>query len=50
MPLRISSKVLAQKRYSQELYDKILELELAFSDKTDAIALAGHLQAIAYKP
>ena len=50
MPLRISKDVFMRKEYSKELFAKILEFELALCERQDALALAGHLQAIAYKP
>jgi ubiquinone/menaquinone biosynthesis C-methylase UbiE len=50
MPLRISKELFMEKEYPKDLYEKILQLELALSEKQDTIALAGILQAIAYKP
>ena len=50
MPLRISKKLFMEKKYSEDLFNKILQFELALCEKPDALALAGHLQAIAYKP
>jgi hypothetical protein len=47
MPLRISRDVFMKKDYSETLFNNILQLELAFCDKPDALALAGHMQAIA---
>jgi ubiquinone/menaquinone biosynthesis C-methylase UbiE len=49
MPLRISKKLYIEKRYSEDLFNKLLDFELALCEKPDALALAGHLQAIAYK-
>lgn len=49
MPLRISKELFMEKRYPEDLFNQILRLELALCEKTDALALAGHLQAIAYK-
>jgi len=49
MPLRISKELFMEKDYSDELFNKILEYELTFCEKPDALALAGHLQAIARK-
>jgi len=49
MPLRISNDVFMKKKYSKELYEKLLQFELAMCEKQDALALAGHLQAIARK-
>ena len=50
MPLRISKKLFMKKKYPEDLFDKILQFELTLCEKPDALALAGHLQAIAYKP
>ncbi|HVP92530.1 MAG TPA: class I SAM-dependent methyltransferase [Acidobacteriota bacterium] len=49
MPLRISVKQYMRKKYSENLFNKLLDFELALCEKPDALALAGHLQAIAYK-
>jgi len=48
-PLRFSPKYILKKEYSKDILDNMLQLELAFCEKRDALALAGHLQAIAYK-
>ncbi|UCB60932.1 MAG: class I SAM-dependent methyltransferase [Candidatus Bathyarchaeota archaeon] len=50
MPLRISKELFMKKECPKNLYQKILEFELAFCEKPDALALAGILQAVAYKP
>lgn len=49
MPLRISNKMFTRKKYSETLFNRILQFELALCDKPDALALAGHMQAIAHK-
>lgn len=49
MPLRISKDVFMKKDYSKDLFEKILQLELALCEKSDALALARHLHAIAFK-
>jgi len=49
MPLRISKDVFMKKKYPKELYEKLVQFELAMCEKQDALALAGHLQAIARK-
>lgn len=49
MPLRITHELYMKKEYSENLLDKILQLELALCERPDALALAGHLQAIAFK-
>jgi ubiquinone/menaquinone biosynthesis C-methylase UbiE len=50
MPLRIKKETYLKKKYPEDLFKKILQFELALCEKPDALALAGHLQAIAYKP
>jgi len=49
MPLAISSKKMWSKQYSDEFYQQLLNIELEFSGRSDAIALGGHFQAVAYK-
>lgn len=49
MPLRVTEELYLKKEFSKEVFDRILQLELAFCERQDALALAGHLQAIAYK-
>jgi len=49
MPLRISKEHFMRKKYPKDLFEKILEFELTLCEKREALALAGHLQAIAYK-
>ncbi len=49
MPLRISKEVFMKKEYPKDLFNKILHFELTLCEKSDALALAGHLQAIVYK-
>lgn len=44
-----SEKYLDDEKTSQDLLHKLLKMELALCEKTDALGLAGHLQAIAYK-
>ena len=50
MPLRISKELFMKKEYPEDLFNKILQFELTLCEKPDALALAGHLQAIVYKP
>jgi ubiquinone/menaquinone biosynthesis C-methylase UbiE len=50
MPLRISKDMFMKKEYSGDLFNRILQLELPLCERPDALALAGHLQAIVYKP
>jgi ubiquinone/menaquinone biosynthesis C-methylase UbiE len=49
MPLRISKDMFMKRKYSKDLYEKLLQFELTMCEKQDALALAGHLQAIAHK-
>lgn len=49
MPLRLSPKFMMKTDNPEEIVPSILELELAFSDQPDAVALGGHIQAIARK-
>lgn len=49
MPLRISNELFTRKKYPETLFNNILQFELALCDKPDALALAGHMQAIAHK-
>jgi ubiquinone/menaquinone biosynthesis C-methylase UbiE len=49
MPLRISKELFMKKKYSDDLFNKLLQFELTLCEKPDALALAGHLQAITYK-
>jgi len=49
MPLRISKDLFMKKEYPEDLYKKVLEFEFALCEKPDALALAGHLQAIAHR-
>lgn len=46
MPLRISKEAFMKTDYAKDLLQKILEFELSICEKPDALALAGHLQAI----
>jgi len=50
MPLRISKELFMKKDYPDDLFNKLLQFELTLCESSDALALAGHLQAIAYKP
>jgi len=49
MPLRISNRFFSRKKYSETVFNDILQFELALCDKPDALALAGYMQAIAHK-
>jgi ubiquinone/menaquinone biosynthesis C-methylase UbiE len=49
MPLRIGPDVYLKADHSYDLFNKVLQIELALCEKPDALGLAGHLQAIAFK-
>jgi ubiquinone/menaquinone biosynthesis C-methylase UbiE len=49
VPLQISKELFMRKKYAEDLFNKTLQFELALCEKSDALALAGHLQVIAYK-
>jgi ubiquinone/menaquinone biosynthesis C-methylase UbiE len=49
MPLKISDKLFMKKKYSEKLFAETLRSELMLCEKTDVVALAGHLQAVARK-
>ncbi len=47
MPLRMGEELCLKKDCPENLLNKILELELALCERPDALALAGHMQAMA---
>jgi len=49
MPLALPREKYWTKDYTQEFLEKVLKIEFGLCDKPDALALAGHLQAIGYK-
>jgi ubiquinone/menaquinone biosynthesis C-methylase UbiE len=49
MPLRVRQEFFMEKKHPEELFSKLLQFELALCEKPDALALAGHLQATAFK-
>lgn len=49
MPLRIKQEFFLEKKHPADLFNNILQFELALCEKPDALALAGHLQATAFK-
>ena len=49
MPLRVRQEFFMEKNHPKELYNQLLQFELALCEKPDALALAGHLQTIAFK-
>jgi len=44
-----SKKFLGKKKVSQDLLQRLLKMEMELCERDDALGLAGHLQAIAYK-
>jgi len=49
MPLTMPAEEFYTKDYKPEFLEKVLKIEFALCDKPDALALAGHLQAVGYK-
>jgi len=49
MPLRVRQEFFMEKTHSEELFNQLLQFELILCEKSDALALAGHMQAIAFK-
>jgi hypothetical protein len=49
MPLRVRQEFFMEKKHPEELFNKLLQFELALCEKPDALALAGHQQATALK-
>jgi ubiquinone/menaquinone biosynthesis C-methylase UbiE len=49
MPLRLSPQFMMKMDNPEEVVSSVLELEFAFSERPDAVALGGHIQAIARK-
>ena len=49
MPLRVRQEFFMEKKHPEELFNQLLQFELALCEKPDALALAGHLQATAFK-
>jgi ubiquinone/menaquinone biosynthesis C-methylase UbiE len=49
MPLRIRQEFFMEKKHPDELFNQLLKFELELCEKPDALALAGHLQATAFK-
>jgi ubiquinone/menaquinone biosynthesis C-methylase UbiE len=49
MPLRVRQKFFMEKKHPKELFNQLLQFELALWEKPDALALAGHLQATPFK-
>jgi len=47
MPLRLANEVTMARDYSEELFTKLLQLEIQLCERPDSLALAGHLQAVA---
>jgi ubiquinone/menaquinone biosynthesis C-methylase UbiE len=49
IPLRMAEELYSRKDCPESLLEKILQLEFALCERSDALALAGHMQAIARK-
>lgn len=49
IPLRMTEEIYSKKDCPEDLLEKILQLEFALCERSDALALAGHMQAIAIK-
>lgn len=49
MPMALPQEKFWTKNYSKDFFDKVLRIELNLCEKPDALALAGHFQAIGYK-
>lgn len=49
MPLVIPTQRFYTKDYTPEFLEKVLKIEFTLCEKPDALALAGHLQAVGYK-
>ena len=49
IPLRMAEELYMRRDCPENLLDKILQLEFALCERPDALALAGHMQAIARK-
>lgn len=49
MPLALSPKQMTSEKYSTELFNQIMKIELELSNRLDAVAIGGHFQAIGYK-
>lgn len=49
MPMALPQERFWTKDYSKDFFDRVLKIELNFCERPDALALAGHLQAIGYK-
>jgi ubiquinone/menaquinone biosynthesis C-methylase UbiE len=49
MPLRLCPQFMMKTDNPEEIVSNVLRLELAFSEQPDAVALGGHIQAIAKK-
>jgi ubiquinone/menaquinone biosynthesis C-methylase UbiE len=49
MPMALPQERFWTKDYSKDFFDRVLKIELNLCEKPDALALAGHFQAIGYK-
>lgn len=49
MPLRIKQEIYSKRKFSEDLFNEILKFEYTLCENPDSFALAGHLQAVAFK-
>jgi ubiquinone/menaquinone biosynthesis C-methylase UbiE len=49
MPLAISAQQMVSEDFTNEFYEEIMNIELELSNRSDTLALAGHLQAIVWR-
>jgi ubiquinone/menaquinone biosynthesis C-methylase UbiE len=49
MPFAISAQRMVSEDFTNEFYEQIMNIELELSNRSDTLALAGHLQAIVWR-
>ena len=49
MPLALSAEKMASEDFTNEFYEQIMNIELELSNRSDTLALAGHMQAIVWR-
>jgi ubiquinone/menaquinone biosynthesis C-methylase UbiE len=49
MPLGLSEQKMTTENYTEEFFNKIMEIELELASRPDSVALGSHLQAIGHK-
>jgi ubiquinone/menaquinone biosynthesis C-methylase UbiE len=49
MPLALPQKQMTVEKFSMDWFSQLLKIEIELANQPDAIAIAGHLQAICYK-